>query len=67
MLILLYDRIYTLLQGYGFEVDKLYEVLLEIRYIVYIRIIWYVAISVLYACREHYDDLLMKTWGSAFT
>lgn len=35
------------LRGYGFEVDKLYEVLLEIR--------------------EHYDELLMKAWGAAFT
>lgn len=35
------------LNSYGFQVDKLFEVLLEIR--------------------EHYDELLMKTWGETFS
>ena len=52
------------LRGYGFQVDKLYEVLLEIRCVGPPEAHCELS-SALH--REQYDEMLMKAWGDSFT
>ena len=58
-------------QGYGFEVDRLYEVLLEIRYYVCNSVfcvhITYLLVLCVFVDREQYDELLMMAWGGSFS
>ena len=57
-------------QGYGFEVDRLYEVLLEIRYVCNNVFCFHIT-NLLVLCvsvdREQYDELLMMAWGGSFS